>query len=94
MRDMEIHHDEGRHRFVADVAGGEAYLSYEPAGTGRLDFESTFVPPAARGHGVGARLVMAGFAFARDEGCRVIPTCSFVRRVVADHPEYEALIEA
>lgn len=93
MWDMKIRHDEGRRRFVADVDGGEAYLSYEPAGTGRLDFESTFVPPAARGHGVGARLVMTGFAFARSEGCRVIPTCSFVRRVVEDHPEYEALIE-
>jgi len=42
---------------------------------------------------VGEALVLAGFEWAKGEGLKVIPTCSFVRTVVGRHPEYRSLLE-
>lgn len=41
-------------------------------------FTHTYVPPTLRGGGVAARLVAAGVAFARAEGLRIVPACSYV----------------
>lgn len=89
---MEIRHDPAARRFVADVTGGEAFLSYEPAGDGQLDFEHTFVPVPARQRGVGAKIVLHALEYAREQGVHVIPTCPFVRRILDEHDEYATLI--
>lgn len=89
---MEIRHDRAAHRFIADVDGGEAFLSYEPTGGDRLDFEHTFVPESARHRGVGAKIVLHALDYAREQGAAVIPTCPFVRRVLDEHDEYASLI--
>ena len=78
----EIRHDERRHKFVADLHGGEAYLRYVRAGDRTLHYTSTFVPPRYRNRGIGARLVRHALAYAREQGFDVVPTCSFVRRVM------------
>lgn len=89
--DIEVRHDEDGQRFVATVDGAEAHLSYRPAGPDTLEYESTYVPDELRGRGVGQELVLAALDHARDQGLRVIPTCSFVARVVAHFPEYQEI---
>lgn len=89
---MEIRHDRAAHRFVADTPGGEAFLSYVSVGDDRLDFEHTFVPESARNRGVGADIVLHALEYARGRNAQVIPTCSFVRRVLDEHDEYASLI--
>ena len=42
--------------------------------------------PALRGRGVAAALVEAAFAYARAEGLRVLPLCSYVRAWARRHP--------
>jgi hypothetical protein len=88
MANIDIRHDEERGRFVADLEGEDAYLEYSPAGEGRLDFTSTFVPPSHRHQGIGERIVKHALAYARERGYEVIPTCPFVRQVIEEHPEY------
>lgn len=87
-----VTHDEKRHRFVISLDEGEATLDYEPAGDGKLDYRSTFVPEARRGEGIGGELVMQALEYAREEGVRVIPTCPFVSWVVEQNPQYEDVI--
>lgn len=92
---IEIQHDEDRGRFYAEVEGGEARLDYERKGDGVVDFRSTYVPDQARGEGVAARIVTRGFEWARANGLRVVPTCSYVQAFVERHPEYdESIAEA
>ncbi len=90
MQELDIRHDATRRRFVADLGDEEAYLAYSPAGGGRLDFTSTFVPPSHRRQGIGERIVRHALDYARRNGYEVIPTCPFVRRVIEEHPEYFA----
>ena len=47
-----------------------------------------------RGREIAARLTEAAFAYARDEGLRVVPTCSYTVLYVERHPEVRALVRA
>jgi predicted GNAT family acetyltransferase len=90
--DVEIRHDEAQGKFFAETPGGEARLVYSRLDERTLDFRSTYVPPAARGRGLGALLVLRGLAYARDHGYMVVPTCPFVADVVAAEPGYRDLL--
>jgi hypothetical protein len=57
-----------------------------------MDIESTYVPTAARGRGVGGALVSGALDYARTEGLEVVPTCWYVGTWVASHPEYANLL--
>jgi predicted GNAT family acetyltransferase len=87
-----IEHDRRGHRFVAVVEGREAYLDYAVKDEHTLDFRRTYVPPALRGGQLARQLVAAGFAYAKDHGLRVIPSCSYVQRQVERTEEYRDLI--
>ncbi len=89
---MEIRHDAERQRFVTEVDGHEGVLDYRRRADGTLDYRHTFVPPALRGRGVGAHLVLAALDHARAQGVKIVPTCPFVERVIAEHPEYRDLV--
>jgi len=65
-------------RFVVRMGNAEAYLTYE-LHAGVLEVISTFTPPALRGQGIAAQLTEAAIAFARQEGFRIRPTCSYTR---------------
>ena len=48
----------------------------------------TIVPPELRGRQVAKLLVAEAFAFAREKGCKVIPTCSYVAKQAERNPEF------
>ena len=68
------------------------YLSYELDG-GVLDLQHTVVDPAARGQGLGGRLVEEALQYARAEDLLVRPTCPFVPDYLERHPEHADLVE-
>jgi len=87
--DLQIEHEPGR--FVARVAGTEAFVSYERNGN-VLDVQHTYTPPNLRGQDIAAELTAAVFAYARAEGLKIIPTCPYTQAWVARHPEVRALV--
>ena len=87
--EFRIEHEPGR-RFVARCGDVEAELVYTRRGD-VLDVQHTWTPPALRGRAVAARLTDAAFAYARAEGLRIVPTCSYTRTYLARHPELRAL---
>jgi uncharacterized protein len=89
---MQIEHDTVRHRFIARVPSGTAVLAYTPAGPGLLNLYSTNVPAPDRGRGVGGSLVAAAVSYAREQGMRIIPTCSYVAQWIREHPENQDLV--
>jgi predicted GNAT family acetyltransferase len=52
----------------------------------------TETPQALRGGGIGERVVTGALDQARAQGLKVRPLCSFVRHVIAQHPEYSDLV--
>lgn len=91
--DVDIVHEKENQRFVATVEGRPSYLRYAPREEGVLDFVSTFVHRELRGRGVGEKLVKRALDHAREEGCRVIPSCWFVETVVARNPAYRDVLK-
>ncbi|HET9299606.1 MAG TPA: GNAT family N-acetyltransferase [Candidatus Polarisedimenticolaceae bacterium] len=85
---MSVHHDPKTRQFQLPTEQGEARLSYRVVDAETLDFSSTYVEPGQRGRGLAAEVVRAGLDYARAEGKRVIPSCSYVRAYLRRHPEY------
>ena len=92
MNSIEIQHDLEAHRFFTVLDGMEAYLAYAVVGEGTLDFRHTFVPPELRGRQVAKLLVTEAFAYARDNGYKVIPSCSYVARQADKNPEFGEMV--
>ncbi len=81
--DLQVHHDEAAGKFVADLDGQEAFLSYSRVSDDTLDYCFTFVPTTHRGKDVGRQLVNHALNYATQNGLKVIPSCWFVAKVMA-----------
>jgi predicted GNAT family acetyltransferase len=89
---VTVVNDVARSRFAATVKGGEAKLLYARPDPKTIDLQHTEVPSEARGHHVAESLAAAAFAYARQSGLKVIPTCPFVRQWLLRHPEERDLV--
>lgn len=90
--DIEIQLNRDRDRFEAPADGSMAVLQFRKIDDETLDFSSTRVPPEARGKGIAGKLVRHALDWARDEGYRVVPSCSYVASWIGKHPEYEGMV--
>lgn len=92
-----VQHEAEAHRFVLQTPQGLAVCSYRRSLEGKhevLVLHHTEVPPALEGRGIAAALVAAALAWARGEGLRVRPVCSYVAAYMQRHPETLDLLAA
>ena len=89
---MDVQHDPKHHRFFLEVTGGTAELSYRPLGETTLELVHTGVPDAAAGQGIGGKLAKTAFAWARQNGVRLVVSCPFVRKWLERHPDEQDLV--
>ena len=81
---MEIkRNDDGKKgTFTAHIDGEKAgFMAYSWAGDRRIIIEHTEVAPEFGEQGIGRKLVMAGVAFAREKGLKIVPLCPYAKRV-------------
>ena len=90
-----------RQRFELSLGErGTAFIAYRELpytranGTPVLALTHAEVPVAARGGGVGARLVRGTLELIRERGERAAPRCPYVADYVLRHPEYSDIIES
>ena len=75
---MEVRHDTQAQQFWFEPEPGQrCVLDYQRQGD-TVVFTHTGVPQVLQGRGLAAQLVAAGLQWARDQGLRVIPACSYV----------------
>lgn len=86
-----ITHLPNKNRFETTIDGHTAYLSYLQNGD-VLNYNHTIVPPALGGQGVGKALAKYALNYARDNGKKVIPSCSFVDNFITKNPEYQDIL--
>lgn len=67
------------------------YLDWRP-GAGLIHIDYVYVDPSLRGHGLGARLVDAAVAHARETGRRLVPICGYARLVLSRNPACRDLL--
>ncbi|HWS27081.1 MAG TPA: GNAT family N-acetyltransferase [Xanthomonadales bacterium] len=78
-------HQPEHHRFVIIEDGAQALLEYRMLAPDVIDFVHTWTPAALRGRGLAAQLVEAGVGHAREQGWRVIGSCSYVAAWLEKH---------
>ena len=85
-----IRHDADDRRFSTIVDGKKGFVEYE-----RVDdvlvLTHTVVPKEVGGRGIAGQLVRAALDFAREQGLKVRPDCSYADAWMRRHPDYDAL---
>jgi len=89
---LQINHDPASHRFTTQADGHEAELVYRLRDRA-LVIEHTGVPEAIGGRGIAGDLVRTALEYARAQGLRVVPACSYSAEFVKRHPEYADLVD-
>ncbi|MGD8867512.1 MAG: GNAT family N-acetyltransferase [Gemmatimonadales bacterium] len=88
----EVVHETDKDRFAVYFEGETAVLEYRLS-EDEVIYTHTGVPSALEGRGIGSLLARTGLDWARAEGLRVVPVCSFVAGYIKRHPEYAELTE-
>lgn len=91
MDDSAISHDRDRGRFAVSEDGREAFVEYTREGS-ILAINHTEVPPEMGGRGIAGKLVEAALQYARDEGLKVLPRCSYAEAYMRRHSEHADLL--
>ncbi len=92
---MDIAHQESTSggRYVADIDGHEAEITYSRTSPVLIIVDHTAVSDALRGKGVGQALALHIVEEARRGGWKIIPLCPFFRAQVERHPEWKDVIK-
>ena len=88
---LTIRHEPDAQRFVADVGGKTAYITYRQLDGQMLELDHTYVPANSRGGRIASQLTVRALEYARERGYRVVPSCPFVAAYIERHPEYREL---
>jgi len=84
--DLVVRHNADAHRFETVVEGELCRANYRPMGN-VLAMNHTEVPHSLQGRGIARALVGFAVEFARANGMRIAPYCSYVRGYFERHPE-------
>jgi len=87
---LEVLHKADQSRFEIVVGEYVAELIYRLNGD-TITFTHTGVPSELEGNGIGSIIVRAGLDYAREQGYKVVPLCSFVDSYMRRKPEYADL---
>ena len=86
---QHTHTEKGGSFYVGDSAAPTAQLVYHMEGKGKMIIDHTEVNEIHKGEGIGRQLVLAAVDYARQQGAKVQPLCSFARSILKHSKEYE-----
>lgn len=87
---IDVQHLPDQQTFAAVVDGHRCVADYRLDGR-TMHMHHTEVHPALEGRGIAAQLVTAALTWARQQGLKVNPSCSYVRVYMQRHPEWQDL---
>jgi len=90
--DVTVRDNPERRRFEILVDGEIGGFADYRQRDGAVVVVHSEVDPAFRGRGLGGELARRTLDTLRERGEKVVPSCPFFARYVADHPEYAAII--
>ena len=88
---LHVTHHASEQRFELVADGQVAELSYH-RDSKTISLDHTYVPAPIEGQGVAAKLTRTALDYARAEGLRVVPACSYVAAYIRNNPEYQDLV--
>jgi predicted GNAT family acetyltransferase len=88
---IEVRHNAAASRFEATVDGRLCYAAYDREDD-VLRINHTSVPAPVEGRGIATAIVEYALDYARANGLKVEPWCSYVRAHMRHHPETRTLL--
>lgn len=88
---IDVVHEPSAQRFVATVEGQECVVDYRLSGSA-MTITHTGVPTNLGGRGIAGEMTRHVLDFARGQGWKVIPACSYAAAYIEKHPEYGDLL--
>lgn len=79
-------------RYVVELNGAKAEMTYSKAGESMIIIDSTAVPDAMRGQKVGVALVAKAVEDVRASGKKIMPLCPFAKAQFARHSEWHDVL--
>jgi predicted GNAT family acetyltransferase len=89
--EIAVVHNPDAQQFEVRLGSALAVCAYDRHG-GVLDIHHTEVPEALGGRGLAGVLMAATLAWAREQGLRVRPSCSYAASYMAKRPETQDLL--
>ncbi|WP_030164522.1 GNAT family N-acetyltransferase [Spirillospora albida] len=90
----EVIHNEAKARYEITLDGDLAGFADYESRPGRVVFTHTEINSKLEGRGLGGRLVQGALDDVRGQGLRAVPACSFVKRWIDQHPDYQDLVQS
>lgn len=92
--DLQVADNPEQERYEIQADGELAGFVQYHLRDGNIAFLHTEIDPRFRGHGIAGRLAQSSLEAARERHLGVLPYCPFMRRWIAEHPEYTELVPA
>jgi len=92
---MKIQHEneDKRGTFFIDENGERlAELTHFESAPGEMTIDHTEVSPKLRGEGIGEDLVAEAVKFARKDELKIVPTCSYAKKILEEAAEYKDVL--
>lgn len=94
MSEIERHDTDSKGSYtLLEPGGAVAELTFSKAGATMIIIDSTEVPDAFRGQGVGVKLITRAIDDARAAGLKIIPLCPFAQAQFRRHPEWADVLK-
>jgi uncharacterized protein len=91
--DIRVEDNPARHRYEILVDGAVGGFADYRVRDQVVIITHSEIDPKYRGHGLGGHLAKGTLDTLRERGARVVPACPFFAKYVAEHPEYDDLVE-
>ncbi|MCS7104546.1 MAG: N-acetyltransferase [Thermofilaceae archaeon] len=92
-KQIEVLHRPEQGKFLIRLAPGVyAFLGYELR-ENKMYITTTYTPPEHRGQGLATRLVEHAVAWAKEQGYKVVPVCSFAVNFFKKNRELISLVD-
>ncbi len=69
-----------------------AEITYHPRDERTMVIDNTYVSDTLRGQGIGGLLVRKVAELARKENKKIVPLCSYAKRVMIQNPDYQDVL--
>ena len=87
----DVRHNPSAGRFEAGSEANPAHLDYRLEGA-VAEIVHTEVPAEYQGQGLAGKLAAEALGWARAQGFKVVPSCSYVAGFIAKRPEWQDLL--
>lgn len=69
-----------------------AEVTFPKASENIVEISRTFVDESLRGQGIAGKLILATANTLREDGRKVVPTCSYAKKWFEKNPEYQDIL--